>query len=139
MYKMWKQLDGRGADQANSRKDDRSMAVLRRLDRRRSHRDGVTLRLEAVLVGHPVDGDGLAIRRLEAVGTLHDNADLLPDLFGLSVGLHRDGVACLKGVLERSVFVLRAVQPEQFGGLLGPRRRRRHAQAQNHLVTHRQD
>ena len=41
--------------------------VLCRLGHLGGDRDGITLRLESVLVGHPVDGDGLAVGGLEAV------------------------------------------------------------------------
>ena len=111
--------------------------VLCRLGRQGSDRDGVTLGLEAVLVGHPVDGDGLAVGGLEAVGSLHHDADLVVDLLGLALRLHCDGVAGLEGVLEGAVLVLSAIQPEKFRrlGVLGPSHRRRHAQAQDHLKT----
>ena len=81
------------------------------------HRDGVALRLEAVLVGHPVDDhrDVVAVLVLggEAVGAALHGARLLSDLLQLAADVLRGRVGCLVGVLEAvAVRRLRGLHPQ---------------------------
>lgn len=93
------------------------------------HGDGISRRLEAVLVGGPVDDDVDVVAVLvlggEAVAAALHVALLLADLFVLAADVLRRRVGGLVGVLEAAVLVLGGLHAEdavigQGLVLLGP-------------------